>query len=333
MWYPSLGITNLESHDSKVFQRFRWKVSLLRPSPHEVFSDQVLLESFETKSSWNPSNVLQLCFVIGSELGTITTIEDENWSPDTSVWNPINFPLHYKYCEGTTLLPGTKILHCCSRQLLPKSGCMHTRRSSHVGALHKRWAPSCAKSNSVQCKWHLFCKFVECKGRIRQAKICLGCQRSFLPISVCPGNISLESGCMHTLMHWKVASDPIQGDLRWRLDHLDQAPVPPLTWDRHLSGKGWKAPVSKQEKVCFRWRHKSSLPYSYFQDGFQIFWMKAEFSWTGRLWSIPIPLDSKREKLLNTFEWRLSKWRDWKNLLADNSLGRECGTSEYECAF
>ena len=150
------------------------------------------------------------------------------------------------------------------------------------------------------------------------------------------GNISLESGCMHTLMHWKEASDPIQGDLRWRLDHLDhldQAPVPPLTWDRHLSGKGWKAPVSKQEKVCFRWRHKSSLPYSYFQDGFQIFWMKAEFSWTGRLWSIPIPLDSKREKLLNTFEWRLSKWRDWKNLLADNSLGRECGTSEYECAF
>ena len=110
------------------------------------------------------------------------------------------------------------------------------------------------------------------------------------------GNISLESGCKHTLMHWKVAADPIQGDLRWRLDHLDhldQAPVPPLTWDRHLSGKGWKAPVSKQEKVCFRWRHKSSLPYSYFQDGFQIFWMRVELSWTGRLWSIPIPLDSK----------------------------------------
>ena len=151
------------------------------------------------------------------------------------------------------------------------------------------------------------------------------------------GNISLESGCKHTLMHWKVASDPIQGDLRWRLDHLDhldQAPVPPLTWDRHLSGKGWKAPVSKQEKVCFRWRHKSSLPYSYFQDGFQIFWMKAEFSWTGRLRSIPIPLDSKREKLLNTFGYRrLSKWRDWKNLLADNSLWRKCGTSEFECAF
>ena len=205
MWYPSLGITNLESHDSKVFQRFRWKVSLLRPSPHEVFSDQVLLESFETKSSWNPSNVLQLCFVIGSELGTITTIEDENWSPDTSVWNPINFPLHYKYCEGTTLLPGTKILHCCSRQLLPKSGCMHTRRSSHVGALHKRWAPSCAKSNSVQCKWHLFCKFVECKGRIRQAKICLGCQRSFLPMYV------------WGIYHWKVDACTHWCTGKWRL--------------------------------------------------------------------------------------------------------------------